>query len=283
LFGLAAQCGHRDLSVVSLIVELNDLSAPEAIQVGQEILIPWPTPTVDPNLPTATEAAASSDGEGQALTVLDAMTPLPVENPTETLLPGVGWHTVRLNETMLGIAVQYGASAEVLSQLNPEVPFLQCDFALNSGGPRCIVQLVEGQRIRVPVPTPTPTATWTPSGSETPTPSATPTFNAPISLSPGDRTLFQSDQLVTLRWIATGTLGADEAYRVRVIDLTSGLEYAAETRELFFIVPVEWQGVKQRRHEFSWTVSVIRLNAPEPPIFTTEPRLFIWESRTASS
>lgn len=278
LFGLAAQCGHRDLAIIDLIVELNELTAPEAIQIGQEIVIPWPTPTLDPMQPTdESQPGASSDialGSGPTL-------PLNI-TPTETLQPGVGWHLVVRDETMLSIAVQYNASAEVLSQLNPEIEFLQCDFEFDSGGPACIVQLIEGQQIRVPVPSPTPTATFTPSGSETPTPTATPTFNAPSALSPGDRAFFQRDQLITLRWVTTGTLAAGDVYRVRVRDLTSDSEYTADTRELFFIVPAEWQGTDNRRHEFEWSVSVIRQESADAPTFTTETRIFIWESRAST-
>lgn len=278
LLGLAASCGHRDLSIIDVIVATNSLSAPEAILAGQEIIIPWPTPTPDPNQPNApTEAAAINDGTEDTPQNLE-IAAVPGIIPTETLQPGVEWHTVRLNETMLSIAFQYGANAEILSQLNPEVPFLQCDFSLDSGGPRCIVQLIEGQRIRVPAPTPTPTIPPTPSGSETPTPSATPTFNAPSALSPGDRALFQRDQLITLRWVTTGTLGPNDVYRVRVRDLTVGQEYTGDTRELFFIVRPEWQGTDARRHEYEWSVSVINLEQPDVPIFTTDTRFFLWES-----
>jgi len=284
LLGLALSCGHRDLDVIDLIVATNELSAPEAIQVGQELIIPWPTPTLDPSQPTpppASEDTGADGGGGGSNGSASAQEALAF--PTETLQPGVAWHTVIKDETMLSIAVQYGANAEILSQLNPEVEFSQCDFGMDSGGPRCIVTLIEGQQIRVPAPTPTPTIPPTPSGSETPTPTPTPTFNAPSSLSPGDRALFQQDELVTLRWVTTGTLGPTEVYRIRARDLTLGVDHTDDTRELFYVVPVEWQGTDGRRHEFSWSVSVIDLDAPETPIFTTETRIFIWESRAGTA
>ncbi|MCL4247628.1 MAG: LysM peptidoglycan-binding domain-containing protein [Anaerolineae bacterium] len=286
LLGLAIACGHRDLDVIDLIVATNALSAPEAIQVGQEIVIPWPTATADPNQPSAPpDTESSANGSGSDTIAVSSNSPELAANvfPTETLQPGVAWHTVRKDETMLSIAVQYGANAEILSQLNPEIEFSQCDFGMDSGGPRCTVLLIEGEQIRVPSPTATPTIPPTPSGSETPTPTATPTFNAPTSLSPGDRALFQADELVTLRWITTGTLGPNEVYRVGVRDLTAGVDHSNDTKELFFVVPAEWQGSDGRRHEFSWSVSVIDLDAPETPIFTTDTRIFIWESRAGTS
>ncbi|MCC6613544.1 MAG: LysM peptidoglycan-binding domain-containing protein [Anaerolineae bacterium] len=287
LLGLALSCGHRDLDVIDLIVATNQLSAPEAIQVGQELIIPWPTPTLDPSQPTpppdSGNTSTDGGGGGASDTGASAGDTAAIAFATETLQPGVAWHTVIKDETMLSIAVQYGANAEILSQLNPEVEFSQCDFGMDSGGPRCIVTLIEGQQIRVPAPTPTPTIPPTPSGSETPTPTATPTFNAPASLSPGDRALFQQDELVTLRWVTTGTLGPNEVYRIQARDTTLGVDHTDDTHELFYVVPVEWQGTDGRRHEFAWSVSVINLDAPDTPIFTTETRTFIWESRAGTA
>jgi LysM repeat protein len=281
LYAIAAACGHRDAAVLDVIVSENGLASADALAVGQSIVVPAPTPTVDPNAPTlapaSTEAANETDGEGVAQA--SAPTRDPLVFPTETLQPGVAWHTVSSNETMISIAIKYGANAEILSQLNPQVPFLQCDFRFDSGGESCIVQLFIGQQLRVPAPTPTATIPPTASGSETPTPSPTPTFNAPSALSPGDRALFRQDELITLRWVPTGTLGENQVYRVRITDLTSGLVYGSDTRELYFIVPQAWQGTGERRHEYEWTVSVINLDSPDVPIFTTTPRIFVWESR----
>jgi len=117
------------------------------------------------------------------------------------------------------------------------------------------------------------------SGSETPTPTLTPTFNAPSLFNPQDRTLFERSALITLRWVATGTLAEDEMYQVVLEDLTAGITHVGETDELFFIVPTEWQGTDSRRHDFRWSVSVIRRTTPNEPIFTTSTRLFSWESR----
>lgn len=277
LIALISRCGHRDLDVIPEVLEMNNLSAPEVIQVGQTLSIPWPTPTVDPNsLPTAT-----TEGEGEAVAAVSFVTDSAGEivyiPPTAMLQPGVAWHRVVKDENIIVIAVEYGANIKILSELNPEVSFSQCDFGEFTGGPSCVVTLYEGQQIRVPAPTPTPTLSPTPSGSETPTPSPTPTFNAPSAMSPGDRALFRRGELVTLRWVASGTLTEGQVYRVKVQDITTKTDYVADTTELFFIVPEAWQGRDSRRHEYAWTVSVIDSDNPDNPYFSTAPRVFVWE------
>jgi hypothetical protein len=283
LFGLAGRCGHRDLAIIDVIVATNEMDSPESLQVGQEVEIPWPTATVDPNA-IPTQAPADEDAVAVRL---DGSTLAPAEQAlitsrvigTATLQPGVMWHQVQQNENILTIAFNYGANIEILSQLNPQVTFSQCDFGSPSGGPNCIVSVYVGQQIRVPAPTATPTIPPTPSGSETPTPTATPTFNAPSLTQPGDRSIFRQNQLVTLRWVATGTLGRNQVYRVHVEDVTMGIQYTVDTQELFVIVPEAWQGQElAMRHEYRWYVSVIDKDRPDDPIFETQTRMFTWEA-----
>lgn len=280
LIALVSRCGHRDLDVIDLVLELNGLDAPEVIQVGQTLEIPWPTPTSAPA--SEEEAAVDESAASEAQVEDENVASLPESNQVAafepTLQAGVAWHTVIKDETIISIAYDYGADVKILSELNPEVTFSQCDFGLFGGGPSCVVNLFEGQRVRVPAPTPTPTLSPTPSGSETATPTITPTFNAPSALSPSNRALFQHDELVTLRWVATGTLAADQVYRVQVVDLTAGQQYSADTTELFFIIPDSWQGQDGARHEFEWSVSVVDLSASDTPLFRTQVRMFTWES-----
>jgi hypothetical protein len=89
--------------------------------------------------------------------------------------------------------------------------------------------------------------------------------------------------LVTLRWVATGTLSLGQAYRVEVTDLTTGSFFSANTQELFFIIPEGWQGQDGQAHEYRWTVSVINTGDPGNPVFTTQPRTFRWQSRGESN
>ena len=91
--------------------------------------------------------------------------------------------------------------------------------------------------------------------------------------------LFAQGDLITLRWIGSGTLSAGETYRVTVEDLSTGAVHIADTTELSFILPSDWQGQDGQRHDYRWTISVIRSSDPESPLFTTDPRLFTWEGR----
>jgi LysM repeat protein len=292
LYGLAASCGHTSFDVLSLIVELNDLPDANSITSGQTLFIPWPTEIASAT-PEADESSASADGEASTQLIQAGTNEATVSafdeefDPffvaTATLRPGMQFHTVVAGETMIVIAQQYGATAEILSQLNPEISFESCDFGARYGGPRCVVTLIEGQQIRVPAPTPTPTLSPTPSGSETATPTTTPTFNAPALQTPRDRAFFRSNELVTLRWVPTGTLASDEVYRVHVEDMTEGIIFIADTRNTSYILPQAWQGTDDQRHEYRWFISIIKSDNPTDPSFVTESLSFTWEGRGESS
>lgn len=282
LISLAYACGHRSLDIVPAILDLNGLSAPEAIQIGQTILIPRPTPTPDPNAaaaaPTSTGGAGASDVAALFVSEPNATPPTATLIPTATLLAGLMWHIVQPQESMVAIMYQYNTTAEVLAQINPEIAFSQCDFQYDSGGDSCTVLLQPGQQFRVPAPTPTPTLSPTPSGSETATPTATATYNAPNLLSPAERTRFTADQIVTLRWVTTGQLGPDEKYWVTVVDDTAGRSWTGETTDLTFIIPADWQGTDGQPHVFRWSVGVAG-GGSNALRYETPARSFIWNSQ----
>jgi LysM repeat protein len=270
-------CGHLSMDVLPLVLELNNLSAPEALQVGQTIFVPLPTPTFNPSQPPA--ASSSNSGVEVAAAPAENATPTPFLPPTPTLMPGLAWYVVQPNDNMISIMFEFRTTAEVLAQINPEVPFSQCDFQFDTGGPRCTVLLQPGQQFRVPAPSPTPTLSPTPSGSETATPTPTATFNAPSPISPNNRALFRADEIITLRWVTTGMLEPGERYRVTLRDLTADLQFEIETDQLFVLVPADWQGADARRHEYQWTVSVVNADRPGELRYTTEPQIFSWEGR----
>ncbi len=282
LYSVVARCGYNEFeSIFPIVQEINGITDPALVVLGQRIEIPWPTETPDPStLPTAEGTGEASTGSD--VVVSDNESPLeatfdPLFIPTATLQPGIQFHTVIEGDSITSIIIQYSANVEALSQLNPEIEFPQCDFGQTFGGPRCAPLLSQGQQIRVPAPTPTPTLSPTPSGNETPTPMPTPTFNAPSVLSPDNRALFRRDQLITLRWLGSGTLGEGQSYRLQVEDTTAGIVYSVDTLSNSFIVPEDWQGQAIERHIYTWTVSVIDLDTPDTLYFTTEVRSFTWE------
>jgi len=281
LISIIYRCGHRNFdTIVDAVVELNGLEDASRIQEGQTIEVPWPTPTTDPNVAPTVTFENSLDTNAEQVAQIDTESIMGVRLvPTETLQPGVSWHTIQKDENIIIIAVEYGATLRILSELNPEVTFSQCDFGLGTGGENCVVQLFEGQQLRVPAPTPTPTSQPTTSGSETPTPTATPTFNAPTALSPSNRAFFGKDDLITLRWVVTGALAPGQAYLIHVEDQTSRQVYVATTQELSYIIPQEWHGQDSVRHDYVWTISVIDKENADKPYFTTEPHMFTWQGR----
>lgn len=290
VLGMAYRCGHRELAIVDVILEINGMDNPQELQLGQTLEIPWPTPTPAPGQ-ELTATAEEIESEMQNLEVSPTLrvnafgTPdalAKYENIEPTLRPGQAWHVVEPGQTILGIAYVYETTIETLSQINPEIPFLQCDYGDPTGGPNCVVMLYEGQRVRVPVPLPTPTLSPTPSGTLTPTPSPTPTFNAPYALGPEDGARFAADQLVTLRWGSTGTLGAQERYIVRVRDRDTGQDYTAMVVETSYILPGGWQPSDRNRHTFAWHIAVGELDEWGAIISernASAPRHFTWDSR----
>ena len=167
LIGIVTGCGHRNLDILPTVMILNAIADEALIQVGQEIVVPLPSPTRDPAATAPAEAKAAPGSADDLELALLAFDPLaPTETPT--LLPGLMWHIIQPDENMIVIALKYKANAKALSDLNPEIEFLLCDFGLDFGGPECTVELRQGQRIRVPAPTPTMTPIPSPSGSETP-------------------------------------------------------------------------------------------------------------------
>ena len=275
LYGLALQCGHRDLAVVNEIVELNSLRCDTCLQIGQTIDIPNPTPTIDPAAGAADpqeqadaglEVAALSEESGEAMSEERSAEEIIAARQVEfepTLDPNLMYHTIARDQTLFDLVAIYNVDVKLLSEINPEIEFPQCDFGERFGGPTCAVFFYEGQRIRVPAPTPTPTIEPSPSGSETPTPTATPTINVPVAFGPADGASFDAASIVTLRWTTSGTLGIDEVYAVRVENTEGEEQFTAVTCDLAFDIPPNWQSQEVGFRQFEWTVSVVNIRAGE--------------------
>lgn len=274
------QCGHRSLDVMPTVLALNNLTDAGNVRSGQEILIPRPTATIDPNaLPTdvpTVEGDASINGVDVALAGPDESIEAFQATVTPTLPAGVMWHEIQQGQNIISVAVQYSTDVQTLSQLNRQIDFARCDFGETYGGQDCIVQLFQGQVLRVPAPTPTPTLSPTPDPNATSTPTATATVNIPGAFSPADREFFYNDELVTLRWIPTATLLSGDSYYVTVTDITTGRAFAMRTTDIFYTIPLDWQG-SEDRHEFEWTVGIISQDTPDTIRYQTNPLTFVWQ------
>ncbi len=291
LYGLAQQCGHRNYTIVDVILTENpQLTCAACLQEGQTINIPWPTPTLDPNAASEVDGEVSSQQDGsiggstqnRVVADSDATPDILAQFLVEpTLRPGLQWHTVSSDENMIIIARLYDADAKVLSDINPEITFSQCDFGERYGGEVCTVLLYPGQRMRVPAPLPTATLSPTPSGLETATPTYTPTFNVPSAFSPRENAEFDANSLVTLRWSSSGALAPNEAYVVRVFNRDAEASFEAITQDLFFVLPEAWQPNSLTRQTLEWTISIGTLDGEAVVAVreTTRPRTFQWQGR----
>ena len=278
LIGIISRCGHNSLEIMPTVKAINGIVDETRIQIGQDIVVPLPSATVDP-LATAIQSSNGSASlqdtsaeDGLALLSFEPFAPI----ETPTLLPGLAWHTVAAGESMIAIAVQYDTDAKQLSDLNPEVEFALCDFGLPFGGGECIVDLAEGQTLRVPAPTATVTSVPAHSGSETPVPPITATVNAPFAVGPPDQAFFGAHDQITLRWVATGALAADQVYRIAVSEVGAISRFTAETRDLFYILPPQWQADDDLRHTYIWQVSIVS-QATDTVFHATGIRTLVWE------
>lgn len=278
LIGIIAGCGYRNLDILPTVKAINGIVDETRIQIGQNIVVPLPSATADPLATSVPQSNASANletrpaTEGLALLSFDPFAPA----QTPTILPGLTWHTVAAGDSMFSIAVRYDTDAKQLSDLNPEVTFSLCDFGLPYGGGECLVELFQGQTLRVPAPTATITPVPTLTGSETASPTATATVNAPFAADPPDRAFFGASEQITLRWVATGTLAANEIFRVVLAEVGTDNSFSAQTRDLFFILPRQWQADDDQAHSYTWQVSIVD-QTTDTSSQATGVRTLVWE------
>jgi hypothetical protein len=190
----------------------------------------------------------------------------------------VGQYTIVSGDTLVSIAEEFSMSLGQISQLNADISFIGCNFDQPGGGPNCNPFIREGQAINVLLPTPTMTLTPTPSGQETPT--MTPTFNAPMLVSPPNGGIAAG--LVTLQWVSVGVLRPQEQYLIQVVDNTNGTTWTATTKQTTIRLPEELVPNDGQPHLITWTISVAQVNSDNTYSIvgvTGEARSFTWQSR----
>ena len=246
-------CGYiavlYDVTVRS-IADLNNLP-PDCgtLTLGQTLLIPQPTPTPSP-MPTAT------------LGLLEA-----TEAACDTTEVRVGE-----NDTLSGIAANYGIAVETLKSYNG----LTSDNIYN--GQVIVVPLC--QRLPTPGPTPTPTNP--------------PPYSPANLLLPADGAVFSgANDSVTLQWAAIGGLQENESYAVTIEDLTEGqgrklVDYTDDTK---YIIPSNFRPADNAPHIIRWWVQPVRQSGTTedgdaiwvPAGTQSIPRVFAWSGIGASA
>ncbi len=170
VYGMAIRCGHVDMAVVDLILEINGMESANSFNSARRSKFPGrrrrPAGNRLPRRPRRLIRAAADDQSAilptEEVRLNEFGTPdalAKYEDIEPTLRPGqdVAYRATGRHDH--GNRLPYDTTVELLSQINPEIPFLQCDYGQRYGGPNCSVMLYEGQRLRVPVPMPTITPT----------------------------------------------------------------------------------------------------------------------------
>jgi hypothetical protein len=255
---------YDNYDVVNEIIHINDnmnnvdsLPAP-----GSTILIPRPTASPPPQ-----------PGDDTTTSINPSTHRFP-ENTT------FGCHTVQEQETLIGIAEQYGVTLEILSQLNSDIDWGGCNFENPSGGENCNPFISIDQCISVPFPTPTPTLTPTPSGNETPT--ATPTFAAPRLIFPPQNSIVPP-RIINLQWVSVGVLQPEEYYLIQVVDVTAGTQpWRNITQSTSTTLPDTLIPADGQSHIMEWVIVVVKADDQglySPVGGTSSTQTFQWQSR----
>lgn len=233
------------------IAELNGFSPDAQVQVNQNLLVPWPTPT--PPL------------EIIALNVNDSTVVLDPRDCERV--------EVQSGDSLVAIAARYGINFEWLAQVNrltdPEL--------LQPGDVVCIPDVLydsEGVLPPTPGPSPTPTSTAPPAG--------------PTLLYPPDAAVVtDAESAVLLQWVAVQNLADNELYMVEVVDTVDleGTIYRAFTANTALRIPQSWRPDASQPATLRWRVAIVQVTgyrSDSVPIYTligqfSNPRTFVWQ------
>lgn len=246
LFGLSFT--YR-VSTESIMAE-NGLPEGSRIQVNQNLLIPWPTPT--PPL---------------EIVVVEVNGQTVIADPR-----GCERYEVLEGDSIVGIASRFGVDFELLVLVNR----ITDGTILQPGDTVCIPEIVYGSLADLP-PTPGPS----------PTPTLTPPPPGPSLLYPVDETVIEPpDGVFTLQWVSVKDLTDSEWYMVELADENEldSLPQRGFTRDSSFKLPPEWRPDIPEEHRLCWRVSVVMVTGYRSdglPIYTfggerSEPACFYW-------
>jgi len=202
---------------VQSIVLLNGLPADcSTLYENQKLKIPQPTPTATP------PATATLGPEEATMAACEKYE-----------------YTVKENDTMSGISLNYNVPAEAIREWNGMV--------------NDVVRF--GQKLIIPLCRRNATA------GPTPTPTLPPPYPAVNLLLPPDGAPYSpQDGVITLQWASSGALRPNEAYAVTIEDLTQGegrkkVDYITDNK---YTVPSEFLPDDRTPHVIRWWVVTVR-------------------------
>lgn len=244
---------------VQAIKNANNLRD-DTIRVGDELIIPLPTPTPQPGAPPLT---------GATPTPLSFQSPPNSASPAAT--PGVIRHIVKRGDTLILIATIYSSTVDAIRIANK----LESDF------------LSIGQELDVPVGAWTPTATAPSIANTTATPTVQFTYAAPSLISPSDSATFRGKQdTPTLAWTSPATLKSNEFY-VAHLDYVWNGEKKSIVKQVkqgnsIRLDSADYPGANANGTTFSWYVVIVSQTPSKSPgqpaqILASSPESPVWK------
>lgn len=232
----------------------------ETIRIGEELIIPLPTPTPP---------------GGASVPQLPASTPTPIalESPPPSAeaagTPGVIRYTVRSGDTLIGIAAANGSTVNAIRIAN------QLDGDT----------IIAGQALMVPVGAWTPSPVPTLTSNATSSPTSQFAYPAPNLKFPPDNYSFHgSKEVPYLEWLSPAILKPNEFYVVHVDYVTGGVtkSYPITIKQgtsLNLGPTLDYPGSNPNGTRYSWYVVIVsQLPGSQPlaqsPLSAT--RTFVW-------
>jgi hypothetical protein len=219
LFGISLRYGVSMESIVAV----SGLPPNPALQVSQQLLIPWPTAT-----PPLTAVEVDIGGE----TI--------IADPSNCRI-----YEIQSGDTFFGIAARERIDLRAMMAANR----LTEQSILQPGDTICIPEIIRGGVLPpTPGPSPTPSPTAPPAG---------PSLLYPIQ----DAEVTLNDEPLFLQWVAVKDLADDEWYMVELTDLSAVESHPIRgfTRQTSFQVPGSWRPTVPETHLLRWRVTIVRV------------------------
>lgn len=234
------------------IAEANNLGPAQAIQVSQELVIPWPTAT-----PPLESVVIQINNEPALADVTDCEI-----------------YTIQPNDTAFGLAAARGIPLEAVRAVNRLTR--ESLELLQPGDTLCLPEIVYTDALPpTPGPSPTPSLTPLPAG---------PTLLYPVNWANVD----PAQEVVRLVWTAVKDLTPNEWYMVELTDLTAvdSVPYRGFTRDTAFRLPNNWRPDDNEGNQMRWRVSIVQVTGERTDgrfIYTyggqqSQPAYFVWQA-----